>query len=81
MAAAPESSLSVIVSIRSGETEDTSVARLATGWTADMVKVGFITRSERTVKWSELIRIYEALGRLPGQCQACAVAALKLAHN
>jgi len=65
VAAARENGLSVIVSARSGETEDTSVAHLATGWSADIVKVGSITRSERTAKWNELIRIDEALGGLP----------------
>lgn len=63
--AARDTGLSVIVSARSGETEDTSVAHLATGWGADIVKVGSITRSERTAKWNELIRIDEALGGLP----------------
>lgn len=65
VAAARECGLSAIVSARSGETEDTSVAHLATGWGADIVKVGSITRSERTAKWNELIRIDEALGGLP----------------
>ena len=54
--------LAVIVSARSGETEDVSVAHLATGWDADYVKVGSITRGERTAKWNELIRINEELG-------------------
>lgn len=65
VAAARENGLSVIVSARSGETEDVSVAHLATGWSADIVKVGSITRGERTAKWNELIRIDEALGGLP----------------
>lgn len=53
---------SVIVSARSGETEDTSIAHLATGWGADILKVGSITRGERTAKWNELLRIDEELG-------------------
>jgi enolase len=57
--------LAVIVSARSGETEDLSVSHLATGWSADIVKVGSITRGERTAKWNELIRIDDALGGLP----------------
>lgn len=57
--------LAVIVSARSGETEDVSVSHLATGWGADIVKVGSITRGERTAKWNELIRIDDALGGLP----------------
>ncbi|WP_308466118.1 phosphopyruvate hydratase [Rathayibacter soli] len=65
VASARENGLSVIVSARSGETEDVSVAHLATGWSADIVKVGSITRGERTAKWNELIRIDEAAGGLP----------------
>lgn len=57
--------LDIIVSARSGETEDVSVTHLATGWQADMLKVGSITRGERTAKWNELLRISEALGNLP----------------
>ncbi len=60
--AAREHGLAVIVSARSGESEDTSVAHLATGWGADIIKVGSITRGERTAKWNELIRIDEELG-------------------
>ena len=52
---------SVVVSARSGETEDVSVAHLAVGWQANLVKVGSITRGERTAKWNELIRIAERL--------------------
>jgi enolase len=54
-----------IVSARSGETEDVSVAHLAVGWSADLVKVGSITRGERTAKWNELLRIDRELGGLP----------------
>ena len=57
--------LHVIVSARSGETEDTSVAHLATGWQADVLKVGSITRGERTAKWNELLRIDDELGSVP----------------
>jgi enolase len=56
--------LGIIVSARSGESEDTSVAHLATGWSADVVKVGSITRGERTAKWNELLRIDDELGGL-----------------
>ncbi|KRC59249.1 phosphopyruvate hydratase [Agromyces sp. Root81] len=62
---AREHGLAVIVSARSGETEDVSVAHLATGWGADFVKVGSITRGERTAKWNELIRIDAELGGMP----------------
>jgi len=55
----------VIVSARSGETEDTSVSHLATGWEAEIMKVGSITRGERTAKWNELLRIDDELGGIP----------------
>lgn len=54
-----------IVSARSGETEDVSVAHLAVGWGAEMLKVGSFTRSERMAKWNEGLRIAEALGDAP----------------
>lgn len=54
-----------IVSARSGETEDVTIVHLAVGWGAPMLKVGSITRGERTAKWNELLRISEALGHPP----------------
>ncbi|HEX2591276.1 MAG TPA: phosphopyruvate hydratase [Rhizomicrobium sp.] len=51
-----------IVSARSGETEDISIAHLATGWDAGQIKVGSFARSERMAKWNELLRIEEELG-------------------
>ena len=51
-----------IVSARSGETEDVSIAHLATGWDAGQIKVGSFSRSERMAKWNELLRIEEAMG-------------------
>ena len=50
-----------VLSARSGETEDTAVIDLAVGWQTDLVKVGSITRGERTAKWNQGIRIAEAL--------------------
>ena len=51
-----------IVSARSGETEDTTIAHLAVGWNAGQLKVGSFARSERMAKWNEVLRIEEALG-------------------
>ncbi len=53
---------STIVSARSGESEDVTIAHLATGWNAGQIKVGSFARSERMAKWNELLRIEEALG-------------------
>ena len=51
-----------IVSARSGETEDVSIAHLAVGWNAGQLKVGSFARGERMAKWNEVLRIEEALG-------------------
>lgn len=51
-----------IVSARSGESEDVTIAHLATGWNAGQLKVGSFTRSERMAKWNEMLRIEEMLG-------------------
>jgi enolase len=51
-----------IVSARSGETEDVSIAHLAVGWDAAQLKVGSFARSERMAKWNEVLRIAEAEG-------------------
>ena len=51
-----------IVSARSGETEDTTIVHLATGWDAGQLKVGSFARSERMAKWNEALRIEEELG-------------------
>jgi enolase len=50
----------VTVSARSGETEDTWLADLATGWSGDFIKVGSITQSERLAKYNRLLMIEDA---------------------
>jgi enolase 1/2/3 len=47
----------VVVSARSGETEDNWLADLATGWAGDYIKVGSITQSERLAKYNRLLFI------------------------
>jgi enolase len=47
----------IVVSARSGETEDTWLSDLATGWQGDALKVGSITQSERLAKWNRLLTI------------------------
>jgi enolase 1/2/3 len=54
--------LGTIVSARSGESEDVTIAHLAVGWDAGQLKVGSFSRSERMAKWNECLRIEEALG-------------------
>ncbi len=51
-----------IVSHRSGETEDTTIAHLAVGLGTGQIKTGSVSRSERTAKYNELMRIEERLG-------------------
>jgi enolase len=51
-----------VISARSGETEDTTIVHLAIATNAGQLKVGSIARTERTVKWNELLRIEESLG-------------------
>lgn len=52
-----------IVSARSGESEDVTVSHLSVGLGCGQLKVGSMTRSERTAKWNECLRIGDALGR------------------
>ena len=51
-----------VVSARSGETEDVTIAHLAVGWGVEQLKVGSFARSERTAKWNELLRIELGVG-------------------
>jgi enolase len=51
-----------IVSHRSGETEDTTIAHVAVGTDAGQIKTGAPSRGERTAKYNELLRIEEELG-------------------
>jgi len=62
LAAARASGWRTIVSARSGETEDVTIAHLATGWDAGQLKVGAFARSERMAKWNELLRIEAQAG-------------------
>jgi enolase len=51
-----------VISHRSGETEDTTIAHLAVATAAGQIKAGSLSRSERTCKYNELIRIEQELG-------------------
>ena len=57
---AKQHNFNCIISHRSGETEDTSIAHLAVGLGAGQIKTGSLSRSERTAKYNELMRIAEA---------------------
>jgi enolase len=52
-----------VVSARSGETEDATIADLAVATAAGQIKIGSVARSERLAKYNRLLRIEEALGK------------------
>ncbi|MGW0909573.1 phosphopyruvate hydratase [Streptomyces sp. NPDC002853] len=52
----------VVISHRSGETEDTTIADLAVATGCGQIKTGSLSRSDRTAKYNQLIRIEEELG-------------------
>ena len=54
--------MKAIISHRSGETEDTTIAHLAVGLATGLIKTGAPARGERTAKYNELLRIEEELG-------------------
>jgi enolase len=56
-----------IVSARSGETEDTTIADLAVATGAGQIKIGSVARSERLAKYNRLLRIDELLEDIPDQ--------------
>ena len=53
---------STVISHRSGETEDTTIADLAVATNCGQIKTGSLSRSDRTAKYNRLIRIEESLG-------------------
>lgn len=65
-----ENDYRVVVSHRSGESEDTTIADLSVGWGTGEIKTGAPARGERTAKYNRLLRIEEELGskaRFPGR--------------
>ena len=63
MRTAREAGWGTVISHRSGETEDTTVADLAVGAAAGQIKAGAPSRGERTAKYNRLLRIEEELGK------------------
>lgn len=61
---AKQAGYKTVISHRSGETEDVSIAHLAVGLGAGQIKTGSLSRSERIAKYNELIRIAESNPRL-----------------
>jgi len=52
-----------VISHRSGETEDTTIAHLAVGKSCGQIKTGSLSRTDRVAKYNELLRIEEQLGK------------------
>ncbi len=60
---AKENGFTAVISHRSGETEDTTIAHLAVATSCGQIKTGSASRSERLAKYNELLRIEEELGK------------------
>lgn len=60
---ARDAGYTAVISHRSGETEDATIADLAVGTAAGQIKTGSMSRSDRVAKYNQLIRIEEALGK------------------
>ena len=63
MRMAQQAGYGVIVSHRSGETEDTTIADLAVGLNAGQIKTGSLSRTDRLAKYNQLLRIEEIMGK------------------
>jgi len=59
---AKDAGYTAVISHRSGETEDTTIADLAVGTAAGQIKTGSLCRSDRVAKYNRLLRIAEELG-------------------
>ncbi|WP_371192522.1 phosphopyruvate hydratase [Glaciecola sp. SC05] len=59
---AKDAGFTVVISHRSGETEDSTIADLAVGTAAGQIKTGSLCRSDRVAKYNQLLRIEEELG-------------------
>ena len=70
-----------IISHRSGETEDSTIADLAVGTSAGQIKTGSASRSDRTAKYNQLLRIEEELGTAARYAGRSAISQLAAASN
>ena len=59
---AKDNNFTTVISHRSGETEDTTIADLSVGIAAGQIKTGSLSRTDRTAKYNQLLRIEEELG-------------------
>ena len=59
---AHDNNYTAIISHRSGETEDTTIADIAVATNAGQIKTGSLSRTDRVAKYNQLLRIAEELG-------------------
>jgi enolase len=59
---AKKNNYSTVISHRSGETEDATIADIAVGTNAGQIKTGSLSRSDRIAKYNQLLQIEEELG-------------------
>jgi enolase len=70
IAMAKKAGYTAVISHRSGETEDTTIADIAVATSAGQIKTGSLSRSDRVAKYNQLLRIEEELGasaKFPGR--------------
>ena len=60
---AKENSYTVVISHRSGETEDATIADIAVATNAGQIKTGSLSRTDRVAKYNQLLRIEQLLGK------------------
>jgi len=74
---ADEAGYTAVVSHRSGETEDVTIADLAVATTATQIKTGSLSRSDRVAKYNQLMRIEDELGSAASYAGAKAFGSIK----
>ncbi|MFL5094728.1 MAG: phosphopyruvate hydratase, partial [Xanthobacteraceae bacterium] len=74
---AHKASYTAVMSHRSGETEDATIADLAVAANCGQIKTGSLARSDRTAKYNQLLRIEEALGPQAAYAGRAALKALR----
>ena len=72
---AKNNNYSYIISLRSGETEDSSIADIAVGTKSGQIKTGSCSRSDRTAKYNQLLRIED---QLKGKCDFAGLSTFKI---
>lgn len=75
---ADEAGYTAVISHRSGETEDVTIADIAVATTATQIKTGSLSRSDRVAKYNQLMRIEDELGSAASYAGAEAFGGIKL---